>query len=103
MSRAANLEFTWIMFVDVPSKHTDATVMNLFASSSQVFLMTIVHIFFVDGVNLFKDSCMITLCRTYYHKAKKFDRKVWRGGGGKFGESSVIHQTKTNQISTYNK
>ena len=72
MSRAANLEFTWIIFVDVLSKHTDATVMNLFASSSQMFLMTNVHIFFVDGVNLLKDSRMITLCRTYYHIVGKF-------------------------------
>ena len=35
---------------------------------------------------------------THYHIAGKF------GGGkfGEFGESSVIHQTKTIQVSTYN-
>ena len=73
--------------------------MNLFASSSQVFLMTNVHIFFVDGVNLLKDSHMITLCRTQYRIVGKFGGAIF----GEFGESSMIHQTNTIQISTYNK
>ena len=32
-----------------------------------------------------------------------YSRKVWQGKFGKFGESSMIHQTKTIQISIYNK
>ena len=43
----------------------------------------------------FIDSCVLKSNLLDYHIAGKF-------GGGKFGKSSVIHQTEIIQISTYN-
>ena len=41
--------------------------------------------------------------RTSKHTVLPYSRKVWREGKfGEFGESYMIHQTTTNQISYYN-